>query len=225
MKLKTILWLGSSFFMAGLACAIEPVYDGDNGIREKVFATNCLDCHSSTLTGAQRKGAPDTVNWDTYDAAKSMAPRAIVRAVQNMTMPPASSGLPVLNTEQKAAMLAWQNAGFPKNNAPAAPTATFEFDTKKLTLPVVNVGNAKFQATLKLTSLSDSPTGFGFVLDKADLTTASSETAATFNASSGQVLLPKVNLMNKESIQVQVSAEMALVPGSDPLLFSLVSVK
>ena len=70
--------------------AIDPVYDGDNGIRAQVFATNCLFCHSSELTGSQRNGAPTNVNWDTYSAAAEKGDRAIVRAVELMSMPPFS---------------------------------------------------------------------------------------------------------------------------------------
>lgn len=36
------------------AFAIDPIYEGANGIREKVFATDCLVCHSSNLTGPDR---------------------------------------------------------------------------------------------------------------------------------------------------------------------------
>ena len=33
------------FFIADHAFAIDPVYEGSNGIREKALATNCLSCH------------------------------------------------------------------------------------------------------------------------------------------------------------------------------------
>lgn len=104
--------------------AIDPVYEGANGIREKVFASNCLGCHSSALTGSARNGAPPSVNWDTYEATLPNAARAIVRAVKMMTMPPSFSGLPKLNEEQQTAMLAWQSAGFPLT-ATVKPTDSF----------------------------------------------------------------------------------------------------
>lgn len=222
MKLRNLLVV-SSFFITGSVFAIEPVYDGENGIREKVFATNCLFCHASNLTGSQRQGAPSFVNWDTYEATRLNASRAIARAVRDLTMPPASSGIPHLNEEQQTAMLAWQKAGFPKSNN-LEIIGTFDFDTAILTLPVVNVGDLKYRATFKLTQLNDSPTGFGFILEgEPQPTTETSGNAATFLPATGQLHVPKVNLINKAINLGQVSAELVLVPGASPLLFSLIS--
>ena len=100
MNIKSALTILFLFFITGHAFAIDPVYEGANGIREKVFATNCLDCHSSNLTGSARNGAPPSVNWDTYEATIPNAARAIVRAVNQMTMPPSFSGLPLYNDVQ-----------------------------------------------------------------------------------------------------------------------------
>ncbi len=224
MNIKNTLTLLFLFFITGQSfAAIDPVYEGANGIRAKVFATNCLDCHSSTLTGSARNGAPPTVNWDTYETTLPNADRAIVRAVQQMTMPPAFSGFPVLNEEQKAAMLAWQSAGFPRAAATTSTTANFSYDSSILTLPVVNVGSQTYNATLRLSSNNSSPTGIAFVLESAQPTTASTGNAANFFPTTGQLTVPLVQLMRNGTIQGQVSAELALVQNSSPFLFILTS--
>jgi uncharacterized membrane protein len=38
--------------------------------------SHCVVCHSSTLTGDARNGAPDGVNFDSYDAAKLVVQQA-----------------------------------------------------------------------------------------------------------------------------------------------------
>ncbi|TRW89934.1 c-type cytochrome [Candidatus Methylobacter oryzae] len=225
MNIKSALTILFLFFITDQAfAAIDPVYEGANGIRAKVFATNCLDCHSSTLTGSARNGAPPSVNWDTYEAALPNAPRAIVRAVEQMTMPPAFSGVPALNDEQKAAMLAWQSAGFPRAAATTSTAADFSYDSSILTLPVVNVGSQMYNATLRLSSNNSSPTGIAFVLESAQpATAASSVNAANFFPTTGQLTVPLVQLMRNGASQGQVSAELALVPNSSPFLFLLSS--
>jgi glucose/arabinose dehydrogenase len=101
--------------------------------------------------------------------------------------------------------------------------AHYSFDASRLTLPVVNVGEQKFYATLKLIQIETSPTGLGFQLENAELATVSSGTAATFDPETGQVALPYVILERNGTIQSIVRAEMELVEGSDPLLFNLIS--
>lgn len=107
--------------------AIDAVYDGSNGIRSKVL-TVCLSCHSSTLTGGARNSAPPTVDFNTYASALLWGDLAVIRAVGG-TMPPA--GNPALNQEQKAALQAWQAAGFPEKAAPVVPPA----DSQAPTIP------------------------------------------------------------------------------------------
>lgn len=216
MNKKSSLILLFLLLVTGRAFAIDPVYEGPNGIRAQVFATNCLSCHSSDLVGEARNGAPPSANWDTYEAALPNAPLAIVRAVDQMTMPPPSSGIPTLNEEQQAAMLAWQSAGFPQ-----AATPNSSFDGTKLTLPVVNVGSQKFNATLGLTLLAESPTGFGFVLESAELTTASSDNAATYAPETGQALIPSVEVVQDGTLLDTVDTQLTLVAGSAPMLFIL----
>ncbi|TRZ66013.1 MAG: hypothetical protein D4S02_07590 [Rhodocyclaceae bacterium] len=101
-----------------LQAAIEPVYDGINGIRNSVL-TVCLQCHSKTLSGSARKDAPVGFNVDTYADAIFWVEEAVAR-VSARTMPPA--GNTPLTSEQRAAMVAWQAAGFPEKSGSVQDT-------------------------------------------------------------------------------------------------------
>ena len=202
--------------------AVDPFYDGENGIRAQVFATNCLACHSSELSGSQRNGAPSSVNWDTFSAAAAGGNRAVFRAVDRMNMPPGFSGLALLNQQQKDAMLAWQATGFPRINT----LARFDFANQLLTLPVVNVGDSVFSATLQLVNLPDSPLGFGFVLESSQLSEATSANAATFFAATGTVEMPEIELLNSDDDENnKVSVQMVLIPNSSPFTFEVSQVE
>jgi hypothetical protein len=219
MNIKSSLVVLFSLLITGHAFAIDPVYEGPDGIRAQVFATNCLDCHSSDKVGPDRNGAPANINWDTYEATQPNAERAIVRAVEEESMPPDGSGIPKLNEEQKAAMLAWQEAGFPRG-ADATSTDS-SFDGTTLRLPVVNVGTQKFDATLELIPVEESPTGFGFELKNAALTTASSENPATYDPETGVVTIPSVNLTKDGATTGTEDARLTLIAGSEPMRFIL----
>ena len=97
-----------------LQAAIDAAYDGNNGIRNNVLSV-CLQCHSSTLTGAARNSAPSSVDFNTYAGASLWGDREVIRAAIEASMPP--SGVVPLNQEQKAALLAWEAAGFPEKSA------------------------------------------------------------------------------------------------------------
>ena len=222
MKIRLSKFLYLFLIMSHSVFAIEPVYEGEDGIRAQVFATNCLACHSSELSGAQRNGAPSAVNYDTFSAASEKADRAVARAVELLTMPPSFSSLPKLNQEQQDAMLAWQQAGFPSGNQ--TNNASFDFANQVLTLPVVNVGDSTYKATLKLIPLSGSPLGFGFVLETASLTEETSTAAATFNAETGLVEITEIDLLNSADSSNKVNAQMALIPGTTPFQFEVTSL-
>ena len=200
--------------------AIEPFYDGENGVRTQVFATNCLFCHSSELTGSERNGAPSSVNWDTYSAAAERGDRTIVRAVNQMSMPPTFSVLPTLNQEQKEAMLAWQQAGFPRIQT----NATFDFSSQILTLPVVNAGEATYSVTLQLITIPANVPGFGFELITAELSEETSTTAATFFPETSTVEMPEIDLLNTNDSANKVSVLMTLIPNMTRLTFEVTLV-
>ena len=135
----------ASLFVMSQAHAIDPVYEGDNGIRAKVFKTNCLACHSSTLTGGNRKGAPTGADFDIYSEAIEHGASAVKRGVIDMNMPPSASPLPLLTDEQKQALKNWQALGFPKSKAPAIYSA----NTQELALPNVYFKNENGDISLK----------------------------------------------------------------------------
>ena len=60
---------------------------------KQVLDTNCIRCHSSDRQGAERNGAPPSVNLDTYEGAVDASARALVR-IQAGTMPPDTGGIP-----------------------------------------------------------------------------------------------------------------------------------
>jgi hypothetical protein len=145
MKKNNLLVLVLSCLVIGQAQAIEPVYSGDNGIRAKVFATNCLACHSSELTDGNRNGAPIGADFDTYSAALNHGAPAIKRGVTDMDMPPEFSALSKLDDEQKQALKNWQALGFPEKKLPTIYSST----TAKLTLPKIYLKDEKGDITLK----------------------------------------------------------------------------
>lgn len=98
--------------------AIDPVYEGSNGIRSRVLSV-CMQCHSTAVTGAGRRQAPVEVNFDTYADAAMWSDRLIARAAVEGSMPP--QGVQPLTQEQKSALFAWQRAGFPEQSSAATP--------------------------------------------------------------------------------------------------------
>lgn len=55
--------------------------------------THCNGCHSSIIAPRQRRGAPDTVNFDTYDGVLTFAERIddrviLAKAEDRSAMPP-----------------------------------------------------------------------------------------------------------------------------------------
>lgn len=144
MKKNNVLFSIVSLLVISQAQAIEPVYEGEDGIQAKVFKTNCLACHSSTLTGGSRRGAPTRVNYDTYTEAVAHGARAIKRGVA-MSMPPSSSAIPSLTDEQKQALKNWQALGYPKSNLPPVYSA----NSQELALPKVYFKDANGDISLK----------------------------------------------------------------------------
>jgi mono/diheme cytochrome c family protein len=80
----------------------------------QVFQPVCMNCHASDKAGAERNGAPLTVNWDTYAAATvDDQPNHGNNRAQAGTMPPVLSGLS-LTQEQKDLFQAWIDDGWPE---------------------------------------------------------------------------------------------------------------
>jgi len=87
-------------------CDVEVPLTYDNWGRG-FLDTHCTGCHSSIIAPAQRRGAPDTVNFDTYDGMLSFADRVHARVVEpppeEVSMPP--GGGPT--TEERAMLNEW----------------------------------------------------------------------------------------------------------------------
>lgn len=84
-------------------------------VKAQLFDTDCNSCHSSSLSGGARNGAPMDVNFDTYAGAsgwrtnnKQISIRANTRT-QAGTMPP--SGM--VSTPLRALIQAWIDSGWP----------------------------------------------------------------------------------------------------------------
>jgi uncharacterized membrane protein len=71
----------------------------------------CTACHSSKLSGSARMDAPSDINFDSYDAAKAEAEKA-VSEVHGGSMPPADSKL-TLTQGAKEDLYRWGLCGTP----------------------------------------------------------------------------------------------------------------
>jgi uncharacterized membrane protein len=71
----------------------------------------CVTCHSSSLSGASRAGAPPGVDFDNYDAALADADEALSE-VEDGEMPP--SGSPQLSAAEKDQILHWASCDTPQ---------------------------------------------------------------------------------------------------------------
>ena len=71
----------------------------------------CTSCHSSTLGGGARHGAPGGVNYDTYEGARASADIA-ASTVNSGIMP--DRGEPAPTADQKSALYAWALCGTPQ---------------------------------------------------------------------------------------------------------------
>jgi uncharacterized membrane protein len=68
----------------------------------------CTSCHASAVKGDLRVQAPESVNFDTFAAAKAEAKQAAIE-VNAGAMPPA--GLTPLSAEEKEALYRWALCG------------------------------------------------------------------------------------------------------------------
>jgi uncharacterized membrane protein len=71
-----------------------------------ILDKHCTACHGAALSGADRNGAPPSVNLDTYAGLKASA-TASNKRIQNGSMPP-SSGLP---QGERALVQCWLDLG------------------------------------------------------------------------------------------------------------------
>lgn len=76
------------------------------------FSEVCANCHSTSLSGDDRNGAPTTINWDDYDSAKANAEHGVEEVFEG-EMPPEGSG-ETLTAEQKEQVYLWGLCGTPE---------------------------------------------------------------------------------------------------------------
>jgi len=69
----------------------------------------CTNCHSSSLSGASRAGAPSDINFDKYDDAVMDADRA-KSEVEAGAMPPGGG----LSADEKAQIVDWASCDTPQ---------------------------------------------------------------------------------------------------------------
>ena len=77
---------------------------------EAFFSDYCTACHAATLSGADRKGAPPAVDYDSYDAAVQNASGADDRVVTSRDMPPSA---PFPTNDELDRLAAWVQGGTP----------------------------------------------------------------------------------------------------------------
>ena len=88
-------------------CRNPPTYTHD--VRA-LTETTCLACHSDQLYGAARRGAPEALNYDSFE---QIAPhrQAFANAFTSGTMPPPDSGLTV-SPAARNIVASWRRCGF-----------------------------------------------------------------------------------------------------------------
>lgn len=79
------------------------------------FQNYCTRCHSSTLSGAQRNGAPPGLDWDRLDVVRANAGEineeaGVTGDSVNTSMPP---GAPRPTTEERRQLAEWLSCGAP----------------------------------------------------------------------------------------------------------------
>lgn len=78
---------------------------------EVTMWTACTSCHSSTLSGGERAGAPPGIDYDTYAGAKANADLGVSEVYEGAMPYPDGSGV---TDEQKTAFYTWAKCGTPE---------------------------------------------------------------------------------------------------------------
>ena len=76
---------------------------------EPIMDTWCTPCHSASVTGEQRNGAPDEVDFDTLEDVRAWSHRILIQAALSDNMPPAGG----LSTTERADLQEWIACGTP----------------------------------------------------------------------------------------------------------------
>lgn len=91
-------------------CVDAPTYTNDiAGIVE----VRCLDCHSTSKVGPARQGAPEGLNYNTYDLTQPNF-LAFSNALTSGRMPPPTGGVPGTTPFERDVVDEWQRCGNPR---------------------------------------------------------------------------------------------------------------
>lgn len=102
-------WIGCGLPAAGPECPETGTRFGFRSF-EGFLEARCGSCHSSTLQGEERQGAPPGQDWDDYAALKEHAP-LIRESLLQCTMPP--GGMP--HSVELDFVLEWLSCGAPES--------------------------------------------------------------------------------------------------------------
>jgi uncharacterized membrane protein len=91
----------------GIDTVVEVVYSSNVATIKPILDTYCIECHSSELSGADRDGAPQGIDFDTYEGAVANA-QAGNNEIQSGGMPPSGDGL---TAEEKRLFQLWLDTG------------------------------------------------------------------------------------------------------------------
>ena len=120
MRTHVYFWAGLVGLLAGVACGekLDPLYEFENEtdigyseIIKSILDAHCIRCHGTGVTGAERNGAPEDVNLDSYGGARTSGARANAE-IQANEMPPEDAQ--PLTPADKASFQQWVDDGMPE---------------------------------------------------------------------------------------------------------------
>lgn len=93
-------------------CADSPTFTND--IRPTIIEAKCIQCHSETLMGVARNGAPDGMNFDTYASTEPNI-QDFANAISSGREPPMGLNPPlVTSAAERDTVSRWRMCGFPE---------------------------------------------------------------------------------------------------------------
>ncbi len=91
-------------------CTDAPTFSRD--IRPTIVEEKCIQCHSSSLVGSARAGAPADLNFDTFESTQASL-EVFADAISSGREPPMGLNPPILTTaEERDRVSKWRMCGF-----------------------------------------------------------------------------------------------------------------
>lgn len=91
-------------------CVDAPTYTNDIAV---IVEVRCLSCHSTALVGPGRDGAPEGLNYDTYDLLQPNL-MTFSNALTSGRMPPPAGGTPGTTAEERTLVAEWAACRYPR---------------------------------------------------------------------------------------------------------------